>query len=285
MYKNTLILYKNKIKQQIRILFKRNSKLFFSLRKNQKLYYIGCISSILTFIFWLLPFDNNFVPILRLTVLIFFFAVISDLIVLHQKIWGTHIGKGIILGSYAFITNIGYAISEQIINEVIQYGYINLYYAKNFVIFLLIPMGLVMLMSIIFCLLFIFTSLFLTVIFFFKELKNSKLFNMFLSNSFEPIYPRLTMAIRFIIFSMVTIMCVTLIRNNNEAYAQFLKSTTESFIYTFEAQTYSRCVINKNEKAIHINDKELIVVKKEKNNYIFEPQLCKPRLINKTYNH
>jgi len=61
-------------------------------------------------------------------------------------------------------------------------------------------------------------------------------------------------------------------------YEKFLDRNTKAFLYNFEANKYSRCKLGENERAIRVNDNEIIVVTKKEDIYKFLPKKCIPLL-------
>ncbi|WP_159070095.1 hypothetical protein [Neisseria animaloris] len=200
----------------------------------------------------------------------FFLGVISDTLVIYNKIWSTLIGKAFLLIIYALGTTIAYGLSGQIVNEIIQFDTSAMTRTINFVAILLIPLFIFIILAIIFVILGYFYILFIQLI---KDLK--------IKIKLE-YYPWWTFTIRFISYILVFSFTFTLLTNLLPSYSKFLKDYTSAFIYYVESVRFSRCKnIPLNTRVLPINENEIITIRKTKDGYIFNPMACNTKISSK----
>lgn len=128
------------MKRAIKKFLIKNERLCENLNRSQKFYYFGILFSLLAVFWWLTPLKDIYLTALFTAAILLTFAVISDILIVYGKLWGTHIGKGFVLIFYAAATNLAYALASQLVNEVVRYESANLVYATNFVAVMLIPL-------------------------------------------------------------------------------------------------------------------------------------------------
>lgn len=265
------------MKRKIKKLLIKNERLCENLNRSQKFYYFGILFSLLAAFWWLTPFNDIFLAGLFSAGLLLTIAVISDILSVYKKIWGTNIGKGFILVLYAGATNLAYAISTQIINEIVKYESVKLVYATNFVAVMLIPFFIVAATFVVFFILFMFGQFYILLAVHAEQLQSSRCLRGIVPSNIEK-YPYRTFLVRFIVFPSVLGFYWGIAGNVVPPYTKFIESKTQAFIYFLEAKLYSRCSLENGYRAISINDKEVIAVRKNNFEYSFEPQLCIPKL-------
>lgn len=265
------------MKRKIKKLLIKNERLCENLNRSQKFYYFGLLFSLLAVLWWLTPFNEIFLAGLFSAGLLLTFAVISDILSVYKRIWTTNIGKGFILVVYAGATNLAYALSSQIINEIVKYETVKLVYATNFVAVMLIPLFIVVATFVVFFILFIFGQFYVVLATHAEQLQSSRCLRGIVPKNIEK-YPLRTFLVRLLVFPSVLGFYWSIAGNVTTPYTKFIESKTQAFIYYLEAKPYSRCSLKNGDRAISINDKELIVVRKNNSGYSFEPQLCIPKL-------
>lgn len=265
------------VKRNLRKFLICNERLCENLNRSQKFYYWGVVFSVLAGFWWLTPLNDVFMAALFAAGFLLTCAVISDILSIYKKIWGTNIGKGFILVLYAAATNLAYGLSAQLVNEIIRYESAQLTYATNFVAVMLIPLFVVAATFIVFFILFLFGQFYVLMAAHAEQVKSSRCLRGVVPSSIEK-YPFRTFFVRLVAFPSVLAFYQVVASNALPSYIQFMESSTKSFIYHLEAKKYSRCILRSGEKAIFISDKEVVVAKKHKDGYNFEPQLCQPKL-------
>jgi hypothetical protein len=265
------------MKQNLRKFLIRNERLCENLNRSQKFYYWGVVLAALAGFWWLTPFNEIFIAALFTAGFLLTCAVISDILSIYKKIWETNIGKGFILVLYAAATNLAYALSVQFVNEIIRYESAQLTYTTNFVAVMLIPLFVVAATFIVFFILFLFGQFYVLLAALAEQLKPIRCLRGVVPSNIEK-YPFRTFFVRLIAFPSVLGFYQGIAGNALPSYIEFMESSTKSFIYQLEAKKYSRCILKNGERAISISEKEVVIAKKHKNGYDFEPQLCLPRL-------
>ena len=265
------------MKRKLKKFLVRNERLCENLNRSQKFYYWGVLLAVLAGFWWLTPFNDIFLAALFAAGFLLTCAVISDILIVYKKIWETNIGKGLILVLYAAATNLAYALSSQLVNEVIGYESAQLTYTTNFVAVMLIPLFVVVATFIVFFVLFLFGQFYVLLAAYAEQMKSSRCLRGVVLSNIER-YPFRTFLVRLVAFPSVLGFYQGIAGNALPSYIEFIELSTESFIYHLEAKPYSRCMLKSGERAITINEKEVVVAKKHKSGYDFEPQLCQPNL-------
>ena len=279
---------RNKIKNLLRNLFDSfdkfiafSSHLCAKLNRSQKYFYIGTLFFILTLTLYFLIPIKDWLILWKLTSAILFFGVISDLLLIYNKVWNTNIGKGIILIIYAFTTNLAYTFSSMVINDIVKFQSSAFTYSLNFVAVMFIPILLLLLSTLIFGILFVLSQLYMMVILLIQNWKPHKCFSDMLPKKIEN-YPFATFTARIIIYTYVFTTLNFFGSKMVPSYGIMIDKATKFYIYHFEAKTYSRCKLEKLQKVIEINDQEVVIVEKTNQGYIFKSEICMPVLNKKT---
>lgn len=264
-------------KRILRKLFVQNERLCENLNRSQKLYYFGVVFLLLAGFWWLTRFTDIALAVLSLSGIFFTLAIISDIDSVYKKIWNINIGKGLILLVYAITTNLAYAIAAQFITEVVKYDPVKLVFAINFVAVLLVPLFIAAASFVIFFMFFMFGQAYMLIVVQAEHIRSSRCLKGIIPEINEQ-YPQSTFFIRFLVFPLLLSFYGTIAENYYPSYLKFIKSSTESFIFNFEAKQYSRCTLEDGQRALYVNEKELVVVEEVSSRYIFTATLCKPKL-------
>ena len=265
------------IKRHLRKFVFKNERLCEKLNRSQKFYYWGIVLIFLS-LFWLLisVVEISFI-VLCVAIACLSCGVISDILIAFHKTWNTSIGKGMILIMYAALTNVAYAASSQFVNILIQYDSSALIYTTNFVAVLLIPFFLIFVSIFVFYCFILLSQLYMLFIAYAEIFKISRCLKQVVPEKLEE-YLLPTFIVRLIVIPMMMIFFQTITGDNLASYIKVVESSTKGFIYNLEANNFSRCKLEANEKAININDNEIVIVKKIGNDYKFIPTICNSRL-------
>lgn len=266
-----------KFNNRLQMLMEKHFNLCGRLNKSQKLYYFGALFAALSGIGWFIPVKGVFLVAVAIWMVLWCAAVATDILAVYQKVWDTILGKAVLLLVYALLTNFAYAIASQMVNDIVQYQSASLVYAINYVAVMLTP-------------LFIFVSTYLT---FLALLICSQIY-WFFAIATELIrkhryvagvipetvvnFPKATFAVRTLAFVMILSAAWGFRPYIAPRYYDFLKSSTASFIYNFEASRYSRCQLPANAKAIPVIESEIVIVEKNNDDYSFKAVKCIPIL-------
>lgn len=251
---------------------------FVELSRSQRFY----AASLYLIPFWacslLLPFETMTTSFLLGLVILGMMGVISDVLALYSKIWSYLLGKGAILVIYAMLTNFAFSLSSQAVNSIIGVEPTSLVYSISFVSILTIPILISLCTIVLLGALFLFGQFYMIFSIFAKDLKKIPALAPFFPEKSEP-YTIITLVVRFVYFGVTLSLLLILLINFFPTYDKFVTSRASAFIYNFEAYSSSRCELEDNEKAIPINDSELVKVRKlSEENYKFELQRCIPRI-------
>ncbi len=268
----------NKLRIYVRKFIKFNEHLCKKLNRSQKLFYVGIWAMLFTF------FANFVAPIefvrvwLVITFFVFICGIISDLLFIYDKLWKTHLGKGVILIIYAFTLNFAYAFSSVIVNDVVMFQSLSLTYTVNFVAILLIPLIAILLSFVVFGVFIIISQLYAVIAITISDMKPIECLKGLVPDKVEN-YFKTTLVLRILIYSSAFGAISAIAKSSMPKYEEFIYSATKSFIYHLEAIQHSRCSLEPGEKSIIVSDEEIVVVSKTKGKYSFKPQLCKPKLL------
>lgn len=268
----------NSFKLRVKEFFENSGTICAALNRSQKLYFFGVVFCVLSAFWYVTPFEQVFLAALVTCGVLLTFGVISDLLYVYKIVWDSLLGKAVILLSYAFSTNLAYALSARVLNEIVKFDSDNLVYATNFVAVLLVPLFIVATSYIIFMLFFLFGQLYLMFAMGADQIKSIKCFSGMLPEKIE-LYPIATFVIRIFAFPAVLGFVWGVSRHAAPVYENFVEKTASDFIYLLEAKSYTGCQVSKNERAIKINDDQIIVVRKIDGTVTFSPQACVPVLI------
>ncbi|MFA6015965.1 MAG: hypothetical protein WC742_12945 [Gallionellaceae bacterium] len=240
---------------------------------SQKFYLLGSIFALLTCVLYIFTLSRYmFLSITVISISFLFFGVLSDLFLLYKRIWSTIIGKTILIFLVSLITNIAYAISSRIVNELVKFDTSNLTYTVNLVVFLISPILVVICLLIILSVMVIFNQIHF---FYYVKVKDNKYFEEFLSISREN-YPLVTSCTRFIACFICIVSIGKLSIERMPAYTKNIENIAAKFIYEIDSSQYSRCVAPAHASVIKVNESEIIVVYKDGDIIKFDPSKCTP---------
>lgn len=265
------------VRQLIIKVIEKNLEICNKLNRSQKFYYFGCVSTIFTIFLCLTPFDVALKQFTILTIILISCGIVSDILGIFNKVWKTYLGKGFILVLYATATNIAYALSAIFVNELVRFETSKLIYTINFVAVLLIPLFIFVSTIFFFSIFLLFSQFQIFLIAHRESLKKSQCFDEIFPKEIE-YYPYTSLAVRVFIIPIIFGIIISVAKQNLNSYLAFMESKTKLFIYMLEAKNFSRCEKKADQKAIYVNDKEVILITKNNNNYIFEAQPCVPKL-------
>jgi hypothetical protein len=243
---------------------------------SQSLYVISILSFLAFYALNLIGLESHAEPAFSGALLFCFFGVINDLVILFKKLWDSTLGKALILLGVALSTNFSFAISSQLINSIIGVDPSKLSYALSYVSLLTIPILIGLSSIAFFVVLILLGQLYFMLSMVGKDVKEVPLLSKIVP-AFSEIYQIPTMVVRLIFFTVVLSTTHSYFKNNSSDYSSFVIVSASAFIYHFEAFSKSRCLVNEGEKVIPINDKEIVVARKnDDKKYIFSLELCKP---------
>ena len=261
--------------EKIKRIIEKSSHVCSQLNRSQKFYFFGLIS-LLNLLFWyLLPFKEAYKGALLLPILLIYGGILSDILILYKKVWGTVIGKGMLLLLFSFCLSFAYAFSAQLINETVKFDTSKVTYSINLTAVLLVPFIVIAITYFIFAILFLFGQFYLILASFANNLKDNKCLGGLIPNNMEN-YPYKTFWVRVILYPIAFGFLWGMAASLSPAYAKGIANMTSHFIYFFDAKTYSRCKQSKGDRVVTINDKEIIMVKKLNGKIYFEPKACTP---------
>lgn len=266
-----------KFREKARRFYERNQALCSKLNRSQKFYYFGFIFALLAVFWYVTPFSEIFLSVFIAAGLLLTCGVASDILIVYKKVWETNIGKGLILVIYAASTNFAYALSSQIVNEIVTFESSKLIYSINLVAVMLLPLFVLAFTYLVFAVIFIFGQFYMLIIEHAEQLKTDECLKHIIPEKIES-YAFRTFLVRFFVFPSVLGFYWSISGHAMPAYGNFVENTTKAFIYNLEAKKFSRCELSKGKKIIEINDKEIVVVEKLSGGYLFSPQICSPAL-------
>lgn len=263
------------IRSKLLLLPEQFGPTFEKLNRSQRFYLLGTIFGALAGFWYATPFTDIFFTVLATSGVFLAFGIVSDLLLLYKIVWETLIGKGLLLLLYAFATNLAYASSSRLVNELVKFDTSSLTYTVNLVAFLLAPAFIFIGITVVFSIVLIFGQFYLMLTVYSEQFRNSKYFGMLVPKPVES-YPGKTFIIRFIAFPVVLGTLFAFGRNVMPAYSNYIEKTTAAFIFNVDSSHYSRCEILPTERAIKVNDTEIIVVSTTGEAIKFEPKKCVP---------
>lgn len=260
-----------------------NKSIWSKFSRSQRIYYVGIWCGVFTFLFYFTMPRPSFQIWSIITVSIVLCGALSDLLTIYNKIWETKIGKGLILIAYALLVNFAYAISSQAISKMIGFSADNLTYTLNFVAILSIPffviivsfvaLGSIILITHFLAMMLIFISVMAHLIvpqFTKKFNENKMLGNYFFAFIF----------VRLVAYSMTFGIANGVNASILPIYDRYVTKITKEFIYRFEANEQFRCQLDEGQRAIKINDQQVVVIHRKNGQFIFKPQFCTQQLTN-----
>lgn len=267
----------SKFRDGLRLKFQRFDEVCEKLNRSQILYVAGGLFGILALFWHLTPFNDIFITSLFMAGMFFSFALISDLLVIYQKVWDTTIGKGLLLLVYAAATNITYATAARVVNELVKFDTSSLTYTVNFVAVLIAPLFIFFATCAALAVVLALGQFYLMFTLYSKDLQKSKFFSRLISKPFEE-YPGLTFIARVLVFPSLLGMLWSFSNHITPGYEKFIGETAGAFIFNFDALRYSRCETDSASRVIKVTDTEIVVVKHAGGTYEFSPQTCKPKV-------
>lgn len=258
-------------------IYKKNQTLCGELNRSQKFYYFGFVFIFLTLFWYLTPFTDFFKSAFIAAGLLLTCGVASDILTFYKKTWETNVGKGFILVLYAAATNFAYALSSQVVNEILTFESSKLIYSINFVAVMLLPLFALAFIYLAFSIIFIFGQFYMLIVAHAELLKSDECLKNLIPEKVEP-YAFITFIVRLFVFPLVLGFYWSIGKHIMPAYDSFVENSTKTFIYNFEAKKFSRCELLLGQKAIEINDKEMVVVEELNGKYVFTAKHCSPIL-------
>ncbi len=243
-----------------------------NLNNSQRAYVIGFLLSLPTLICYALNINDLSKGFYVLLVGVLIYGSVMDLLAIHKLIWNTTLGKALLTLAFFALTTFSYAISETVVNGIVQYDATALSHTVKLMTVATVPI----LALLIFIAILMLYVLLLFVLHMTYYMVGHDLFpKLFKTES----YPLFTLFIRFFVYMFLLSVLTTNFDDTSNRYTKFVESNAKSFIHNFEAKTYSRCQLAEGQKAITVNDDEIIISEKEENgNITFTPQLCEPKL-------
>ncbi len=251
---------------------------YVELSRSQKFY----AASIYLIPFWalslLFPFETMTKSLFLGYVCLGVLGVISDILIIYKKIWSSLLGKGVIIVTYAMLTNFALSLSSQAVNSIVEVEPSKLLYSISFVSLLTIPFLISLCSAVLFGVLILFGQFYFFFLVLAKDLKKIPALAPMFPEKLEP-YEIPTMIVRFIYIGVLLNFVFNFFQIFSPSYDKFVINQASRFIYNFEAYSNSRCKLKNNEKSILINDKEIVIAKKlPDGSYSFNLQACEPRL-------
>src|SRR5690606_14417751 len=140
-----------------------------------------------------------FVTFVILSGLLFVSGVVSDILFVYTKVWGTTIGKALLLLLYALATTVAHAFAAQIVNEVVGYESPMLSNAVTFVAILLVPLFIFFFTCLIFLFVSIVSQFYLLIVTHAEYIKNNECFKSIIPVNLER-YPIRTFVAIMVIY-------------------------------------------------------------------------------------
>ncbi|TMN98380.1 MFS transporter [Pseudoalteromonas sp. S558] len=266
-----------RFREKARRFYEKNQVLCSKLNRSQKFYYFGFVVGLISAFWYVTPFSDIFFSVFVAAGLLLTCGVASDILIVYKKVWETNIGKGLILVIYAVATNFAYALSSQIVNEIVTFESSKLIYSINLVAVMLVPLFILAFTYLVFVVILIFGQFYMLIIAHAEQFKTDVCLKHIIPEKIED-YAFRTFLVRFFVFPSILGFYWGISGHAMPAYKNFVENTTKAFIYNLEAKKFSRCKISKGQKVIEINDKEIVVVEKLSGDYSFSPQTCSPTL-------
>lgn len=244
------------------------------LNRSQKLYLFGVVISVISIVVLFFFQDKSILVFLTVGLLLLFFGVVSDGLVLYGKIWKTLIGRAAILIIYGAVGTLLYAYSSQIVNSVVGFESTQITKILPIVAVLLFPI----VMSLVFFGVFIVSLVFMPFYLLYVDFTNKNSKNECLGKSLsKPEYlPYISAFSRIVIISFISSFLTQMYGKFDHKYTGFINSSVASLVYHFEAIEKSRCKVPEGYKSISINENEVIIIKPTDLGYLFETIRCKP---------
>jgi hypothetical protein len=251
------------------------SRICERLNRSQRFYFWGFVFGVLAGFWYITPFTEIFVTAAITSGVLLACGIASDLLLLYKTVWGTVLGKGLLLLLFAFATNLAYSGSSRVVNELVKFDTSGLTYTINFVAFLLVPVFVFIGTSVVFAIVLVASQIYLMLAIHSEQLRNNKCIGSLIPMPTES-YPVITFSARFIAFPIVLGFLIASGNRATPAYAGFVERTAASFIFHIEAAHYSRCEVLPSERVIKVNDQEIITVTNEDGTIKFSPKKCTP---------
>lgn len=266
-----------RFREKAKRIYDKNQALCGKLNRSQKFYYFGFVFGLLAAFWYITPFSEIFLSVFIAAGLLLTCGVASDILIVYKKVWESNVGKGLILVIYAAATNFAYALSSQIVNEILTFESSKLIYSINLVAVMLLPLFALVFTYLVFAVIFIFGQFYMLIIAHAEQLKTDECLKHIIPENIE-FYAFKTFLVRFFVFPSVLGFYWSISGHAMPAYTNFVEHTTKAFIYNLEAKKFSRCELSKGQKVIEINDKEIVIVEKLNGTYLFTPKICSPTL-------
>jgi hypothetical protein len=247
------------------------------LNRSQKFYFFGLLSFVNVLVSYFLPFPDLLRASLTLSIILVYAGVFSDILIIYNKVWETSIGKGVLLLIFSLCVSFSYAFATQLINETVKFDTSKVVHSITFTSALLLPFLLILITYIVFAALFLLSQFYFVIVSFVSGLKDDSCLGGMIPKNIEK-YPYKTFWVRMIIYPIAFGAVWGIAGALSPMYVNKLSNLTKEFVYFFDAKTYSRCIQGKGERVITVNDKEIVIVKKENDLITFEPKACKPKI-------
>ena len=249
-----------KVQEQVGTIYQK-------LNRSQKFYLIGCVLALNTFFWYLMPTNDFFKISLLLLSVCWAAGITSDFLYFYHKLWGTILGKVVLVAIYALLTNITYGFADQIVNHIIGYESNGLNRVTNFVAIMIIPIVFVLVTFIVFLLVIFLSQFYFAYVILAKE-----------RGDLKENYSGWSCAARFLIYPFIFMLLFNFGDKYKDKYSNFISEKAQWYIYDFEAKKFSRCIIPEEAKVLTVSSDEIIVVTKKDDKYSFVPTLCDPIL-------
>lgn len=201
-------------------------------------------------------------------------AIIHGGVSIYKFIWNSTLGKAAILLLSIFVANFSLALSAQWINQSIGVEPSKLIYTLTFTSILTAPIVFLIACFTLLVPLIIGFQIYIALAMVINEMRKNSKFTKFISNKIEA-YTAFTAIVRFIFILGFLFYALSQSGELIPKYNKFIDKEINNFIYEYEAFSKSRCKLKEGEKAIMINDKEIVIVSQnESKDYNFQLAKC-----------
>lgn len=247
------------------------------LNRSQKLYFFGLLSAIYSLILYIIPVNGGGIAGVSLTLILLYSAIMSDILIVYQKVWNTTIGKGFLLLTFSLCVHMSYGLSSQLINEAVKFDTSKVVYSITFTAALLLPLLFILLTYLLFAVVFLFGQFYLVIASFASSFKDDPCLGGLIPKNLEN-YPYTTFFVRLLIYPAAFGILWGTSGAVSPIYAKNVDTLSKEFVYFFDAKAYSRCKQEDGERVISVTDKEIVIAKRLEGRITFSPKKCELRI-------
>lgn len=263
---------KTRLQKFTRVILEKNNIFCSSASLSQKLYFFGIATAIFTIAMRALGFNEG-LNLLYFIVFLLSLGLTSDLVNVYKWIWGTLLGKTVVVLSYFVLSNVALAMADRAVNISAQVDFLSPVYTRSIITVVLVPLFAWGVSIAVMTMGFVFLPLIFMFVVTGRDLLSNSCFEP-MGKMFSGYLYKSTLAIRVLAFILLFGFLRVESQNLTSGYDDFLEKSIPFLLYELEGNIYTECKLDKSERGIRGEGRQYLIIKEEKEGYKYRKDLC-----------